>query len=205
MFGRRTPICVTLVTAIMAACASDQVRTSSYVHPTYQWTNFTTYHQRRDTLVEVHGRLFGLDRRAFEEAVTARMQGQHAGPPTRFTTRPGPSAEKGLRVIMAFDAKPVGGGLCSAKAFEPGDYGPETALVAAWCWEDRADSEVWAWVSGLQGPDDPRFRRLVGETTMDLFPPRGERRYEDRDRDRDRMRRSRTKGNRDKYDKSSKK
>jgi hypothetical protein len=133
------------------------------------------------------------------------MQGQHAGPPAHFTTRPGPSAEKGLRVVMAFDTKPVGGSLCSTKAFEPGSYDGETVLHAAWCWEDRTESEVWAWAGVVTGVEDPKFRSLIAETTMDLFPPRGERRYEDRDRDRDRMGRSRTKGNRDKYDKSSKK
>ena len=174
-----------MAAGLVAACAAGTVQTSSYVEPTYQWVNFTTYHQNRDTLVEVHGNPFGLDQSAFGEAVTAHMQGATVGPPTRFTTSPSGNMEKNMRVVMAFNVKPVGSSLCKLTSTEPAYNGAGTVVYAAWCWEDRMDSYVRASAGQISGVDDPRFRDLVAQTTMDLFPLYGDKEYNEDDNDHD--------------------
>ena len=83
-----------------------------------------------------------MDAAAFARAVTDRMQGANEGRRTNFTTTPGKSAEKNLRVVMAFNAAPGGYDLCDGKAIETKPRKDVLALSAAWCFGDRQDSMV---------------------------------------------------------------
>lgn len=165
-----------LVTAGLAAvtlggCAGA-VRLQTELAPsTYDYANFTTYHAGRDTKVEVYGNPFNMDAATFAKAVTDNMQGANAGQRTNFTTKPGPSAEKNLRVVMAFNSDAEGYDLCTGHNFRPRNQGGPLTLNAAWCFGNRQDSMVVATVDGAKSVNDPRFHDLVDQTVLNLFPP----------------------------------
>lgn len=157
--------------AFLAACSNVSLQ-SEYNPSSYDYRNFATYHGDRDTHVDVYGNPFGMDASTFAEAVTDHMQGANFGRPTNFTTAPGPSAERNLRVVMAFNSPMATYNLCEARPTGGGERSDGLVLKAAWCFDDREDSTVEARIAGATGPNDPRFRALVRETVLNLFPPR---------------------------------
>jgi hypothetical protein len=171
-----------VVLAAVAGCSTDAPRLTSQYRSSYDYYNFTKYHYNRDTLVEVHGNTLGLDAGRFARAVTAAMNRPNSSVQSNFTTTPGPSAEKNFRVVLAFNSSPEGLGMCRAKGFTQSGQGGITILRAAWCWSDRADSDVTAYVTPVTSIDDPRFRTMIAQVTAELFPRRDENRDNDRDR-----------------------
>ncbi|MDX1483064.1 MAG: hypothetical protein R3229_01180 [Alphaproteobacteria bacterium] len=172
------------VALLLAACSGNLVRMQTEYGPSaYDYANYELYHAGRDTRVEVHGNPFAMTAPAFANAVTDRMMGAPIGRPTRFTTSPGPSAEKNLRVVMAFDSDSDAYDLCNGKVVPQKAEADMLTLRAAWCFGDRQDSMVEAVVGRPKDVDDPRFRDLIEQTVMNLFP-----RFEDREliRDNDR-------------------
>lgn len=170
--GTSRKILLSAVIALGAAgaCAGDQPASVGQLHQNYDYQTFNSYHRNRDTLVEVHGNPLGLDPAAFGRAIGDAMRS--SGVQTNFTTTPGASAEKNLRVVVSFNARPGNRGLCSAK---PGGTASSaktsiTAVYAAWCWGDRVESEVATHVTPVTGIDDPRFRTMLAQSMRELFP-----------------------------------
>ncbi len=160
-----------LAAAVLGACSGGLVRLQSEVAPTtYDHLNFNLYHAERDTKVDVHGNPFNMDGAAFARSVTNHMQGANVGRPTNFTTAPGPSAERNMRVVMAFNTEADGYDLCTARSFRPRGRNERLTLKAAWCFGDRQDSTVVAYVHGARSVNDPAFHELVDQTVMNLFP-----------------------------------
>lgn len=160
-----------LAAAVLGACSNGLVRIQSDVAPsTYDHLNFNLYHAERDTRVEVHGNPFNMDAAAFARAVTENMQGANFGRPTNFTTTPGPSAERKMRVVMAFNSANDSHDLCTAQNFRSRNRAGRLVLKAAWCFGDRQDSTVEADVAGASSVDDPAFHALVDQTVLNLFP-----------------------------------
>lgn len=164
------PIMTTLTTLVLAgACAPGTVSSQSDIGGSYDFRNFGAYHANRDTRVDVFGATSGVDAGTFARAVTETMQGQNSGGATNFTTTPGATAARGLRVVMAFNAAPASTSICRAGALMPdGEAG--TTLQAAWCFGERVDSYVLARTGTVKGLDDPAFKALVRQTTRELFP-----------------------------------
>jgi hypothetical protein len=160
-----------IVLGAVAACAGDQPRSIGTLHPTtYDYQNFNTYHRNRDTLVVVYGNPLAVDDAALGRAVGDAMRA--SGVQSNFTTAPGASAEKNLRVVVSFGRRPDNRGLCTLK---PGDRvtvdrSGITEVHAAWCWSERVDSEVSSYVTAITSLDDPRFRALFSQATRELFP-----------------------------------
>ena len=162
---------VCLAALAIGGCSLPGVRLNSEYNPsTYDYLNFALYHADRDTRVVVHGNPFGMAAADFAKAVTDNMQGANFGRRSNFTTTPGKSAEKNLRVVMAFNADTDSYGLCETDTVKARPTGPTLRLTAAWCFGDRQDSLVEAEVDVSKGVDDPRFRELVQETVLNLFP-----------------------------------
>jgi hypothetical protein len=162
------------VLGLAGACAPNAVTVTSQIEPAYDFRNFTSYHQNRDTKVEIRGSMFGADAQSFARAVTESMRGQTPGVPTNFTTNPGPSAERNLKVVLAFNATLSPTRICDDGILAAA-RGDGTTLQAAWCFGDRLDSYVVARAGAINGINDPAFRDLVAEATRELFPPRQDR------------------------------
>ncbi len=167
----KSAVAVIAAAFALGACGGGAVRLQSEYNPSaYDYSNFALYHAARDTRVEVHGNPFNMDAAAFARAVTDRMQGANMGRRTNFTTTPGNSAEKNLRVVMAFNAVSGGYDLCDGKTIETKPRKDVLALTAAWCFADRQDSMVDATVGPAQGVGDQRFAEIIQQTVLNLFP-----------------------------------
>ncbi len=185
----KTKLFVAAVALVVGACASDNVHVQSQQNrSTYSHSNFDKYHANRDTEVVIHGNPFGMKAAAFAKAVTGDMQGANPGPRTNFTTTPGKSAQKNLWVVMAFNARVGINELCRAKRFETRVSEGTLSLRAAWCFDGRQDSLVTASVGTPEDVNDPRFRALIRQTVLNLFPRHRDREFR---RQRPRRRRSR--------------
>jgi hypothetical protein len=183
----RSLTCAAAVLLLLAACGADQVRLQTYRNrSTYDYLNYSTYHADRDTRVVVLGNPFAMDAPAFARAVTDTMQGANFGRPTNFTTTPGPSAERNLWVVMAFNAEVGPYELCRGRAVETRPRTDALTLAAAWCFDGREDILVTAAVGPARDVNDPGFRAVVRQTVLNLFV--SETRWQDRDRDDDRRR-----------------
>ncbi len=173
----KSKLFVAAAALVVAACAPGNVRLQTdYNQSTYDHRNFDLYHAARDTKVVIHGNPFGMEAEAFAKAVTGHMQGANPGRRTNFTTTPGKSAQKNLWVVMAFNARVGIYELCRAKRFETRVSEGVLSLRAAWCWDGRQDSQVTARVGAPKDVNDPRFRSLIRQTVLNLFP-----RYKDQE------------------------
>lgn len=174
---------------LLGACSADHVRLQAeYNRSTYDHRNFTLYHGDRDTKVVVYGNPFAMDPAVFAKAVTDTMQGANFGRRTNFTTTPGKSAEKNLMVVMAFNARVGIYELCRNPHIRTMPRSRKLTLTAAWCFDGRQDSLVTAEVGPATGVGDPRFRALVRQTVLNLFPQFMDREFIGEGRDRRRKR-----------------
>jgi len=85
------------------------------------------------------------------------------------------AARAPLRVLMMFNATThTGDRICDRSQPLPvADTGPGTGsvdLVATYCRGDKPMTQVLARADGMQSADDPRFRDLIRQVTLSLFP-----------------------------------
>jgi len=183
----RIKIVFAAASLIVGACSGDAVRLQTdYNQSTYDYLNFTNYQAGRDTKVVVHGNPFAMSTEAFKKAVTNNMQGANFGRRTNFTTTPGKSAEPNIWVVMAFNADIGIYEICNNKPKKTRPGSNQLNLSAAWCFDGRQDSLVEAVVGQVGDINDPRFRALIQQAVLNLFP---QNKFRDDSGDRDRRRR----------------
>jgi hypothetical protein len=122
---------------------------------------------------EVVGNPFGAAQADFDQAVTQAMYGAHFGPPTKFTTAPGPSARRVFHVRLLFNGTATDDAhICAGppQAVAP-SHGGDIVLDAAFCQDNESLSFLRAAGDGFSGPNDPEFRDFMRQVTMTLFPP----------------------------------
>jgi len=102
--------------------------------------------------------------------VTDNMQGANPGRRTNFTTTPGKSAEPNIWVVMAFNANIGVYEICKSKRIKTRRGSNQLKLSAAWCFDGRQDSLVEAAVGQVGDINDPRFRALIQQAVLNLFP-----------------------------------
>jgi len=122
---------------------------------------------------EVVGNPFGATQAEFDRAVTGAMYGAHFGPPTKFTTAPGPSARRIFHVRLLFNGTATNDAVVCAGPPPPVPASPggDVVLYAAFCQNDESLSFLRAAGDGFSGPNDPQFEDFMRQVTMKLFPP----------------------------------
>jgi hypothetical protein len=159
---------------LVAGCAGIDRVTEDPPSLIYSLQDFAAAGDGRDFRVDIQGNPFAVDQQSFDRAVTDAMQGHHFGPRTHFTTTPNDTSKPGYRVVMVFNpATPFPNSvLCLGQRFPtlPPNGGTPVHAQAAFCSGGVATS-LSAYLGQAQGPDDPAFRRLVGDMTLSLFPP----------------------------------
>ncbi len=171
---------------LIAACTAGEESPVAFsrfaLDSTYDTGVFGLAAGGRDLRVVIVGNPFAGDRAAFEQAVIDAMQGRNLGQQTNFTTTPGPDANETYRVVLVFGAPAdlTGTQVCASDppGVSPGPYGGgRLDLFAVFCRASEAVSQLAAVIQGADGPGDPLFVELVGQTTRGLFPQRSRLRH----------------------------
>ncbi|TSD82293.1 hypothetical protein FFK22_042030, partial [Mycobacterium sp. KBS0706] len=95
---------IVVISALVASGCSGPRVVVEDVNPLYSRTEFFAAADGRDLRTIVLGNPFGVS--AFDGAVTGIMTSTPVGPKTRFTTNPGPSANRDYSVAVAFNPSP---------------------------------------------------------------------------------------------------
>ena len=166
-------ISVALATCLLACTAA----TASVIN--YSWLSYSysphdiAYAGGPGELwTEVSGNPFMGTKADFDQIVTQSMYGAHFGPPTHFTTTPGPTARRMFHVRLLFNGTATDQGHICMGPPEPILGAPTNGLVlyAAFCQDNDALSFLRA-EGTFAGPKDPNFTDFMHDVTMKLFPP----------------------------------
>ncbi|MBV8535297.1 MAG: hypothetical protein JO128_06885 [Alphaproteobacteria bacterium] len=105
------------------------------------------------------------------DVVVRALQDRYRGDQYRFALGPSPAGWNGYTVILAFGGAPVGNqNLCQNPNLPlPVTASGRTALIGEYCVGSILVSEATGWTSAVNGPEDPRFKNLVGDVVAELF------------------------------------
>jgi hypothetical protein len=165
---------------MLAACAIDGVRTVK--GDNYAYSRSYLYYAAGSGPVPaiIRGNaLPGLSQEAFSGRVLAEIKDRPlgVGPVTFAEVDPAKLGRTPLFVSFVFNpGSGFGGYDACTPAYAASAGGPARAdgsarVVAAFCSSQRLLTETVGEVSGLTGPDDPRFGTLMRLVILDLFPP----------------------------------
>jgi hypothetical protein len=166
-------IAVVLAVCLIAGAASASSMIS------YSWLSYS--YSPRDIAyaggpgelwTEVAGNPFFGTKADFDQMVTQSMYGAHFGPPTKFTTTPGPNARRIFHVRLLFNGTATDqGAICNGPPQAiPGAPSGSIVLYAAFCQGNDALSFLRA-AGDFSGSNDPAFTDFMHDVTMKLFPP----------------------------------
>ncbi|MBT3358423.1 MAG: hypothetical protein HN403_02205 [Rhodospirillales bacterium] len=124
----------------------------------------------------VLGNPFAVSKELTGQAVTDAMQGNHAGPRTRFTTMPGPAARASHRIVVLFNP---------ARSFSRYDLcddpaalrsgptvGERLVALVGYCVGDYLFSDAKISIPAVATPLDPRFANMISSAMWELVPSR---------------------------------
>ena len=104
------------------------------------------------------------------DAVLAALRDRYQGDQYRFALGTPPDWN-GYTVILGFGGPPVGAQNLCANPDQPQAAAPagRVELVADYCYGRQLVTEVLSRSPGVSGPEDPRFRELIGQSIAELF------------------------------------
>ncbi len=165
-----------LVFALLSAtaCSTNNVvlsPTSFYAAYTPTVLNYAATHG--GILMEVVGNPFDAPQKDLEQAITQSMTGSHFGLKVAFATTPPEEFASPYRVVMVFDAAQnhTDSKLCRFDHGIDPQTGDKVRVHSALCAKDKPLTAVSGEVADASGPGDPRFRQLIRQITVNLFPP----------------------------------
>ena len=177
--NRTVPFTGQALGRIVAAATLASVVAACGVPTTYKWNREQWSRAKLGyaaaqgaMLTEIRGNPFGGDKAALDKAVTETMYGAHFGPPVRFVTEAPQGLKSPYRVVMLFNPEET----TNSKALCDGDPAPGAGapgavkIAAAVCANDFMETSIWGTVAEVSGPDDPGFKALIRQMTMQLFP-----------------------------------
>jgi len=161
-----------LAAALLAGCGGAATTYGFYAEPRYSSGELGFVSRQGPVPVEVRGNPFSVPDARLAAAVADAMQGRNFGPPLAFTDRPPGERPYDYRVVMAFDQPPQASfDLCAAAAPpEPATQGGPLHAKAAFCLGRYRYTEIQGSIPAASGPDDPRFRTLIAQLTIELLP-----------------------------------
>ncbi len=104
------------------------------------------------------------------DAVLTAVRERYQGGQFRFGLGPAPQDWNGYTVVLAFGGAPVGNqNLCQNPNLPLPLATGHTTVIADYCYGNLLVTEASGWTSTISGPDDPRFKNLVGSVVAELF------------------------------------
>jgi len=161
---------VVVISALVASGCSGPRVVVEDVNPLYSRPEFFAAADGRDLRTIVLGNPFGVS--TFDGAVTDIMTSTPVGPKTRFTTTPGPSANRDYSVAIAFNPSPdvLAVNLCNVQSLPTAAAQRPIVVRAAFCAGGGEASAVSGYLDQATGPEDPKFVGLIRNLTQQLFP-----------------------------------
>ncbi len=173
MMSTKENLALAALLLVVAGCGdmvrvSDPVQSQQYVVEDFQQANVN-----QKIRTQVYENSFEISQDRFAAAVFHHMKGANLGRPTTFTPTPGDNGSGAFHVVMIFDP-PRGTdpeAVCGRDLrVSSTRAGPGVFLMSAFCWGDKLLSTADGDVGAANGPDDPRFRSLIRQVTLALFP-----------------------------------
>jgi len=169
---------ILFVLPLLAACSGGSVPIASEqrIESRYHLQDLSYIAAGRDLKTEVLGNPFAVDQTAFADTVADHLQGVNPGPEINFTTRPAPTAREPYFVRLVFNGPSGSGGtaLCASAPEIAPAVSPtgDVRVLGAFCRGDQPMTYVSAHNGGITDMNDPKFRSLVRQVGVLLFPLR---------------------------------
>jgi hypothetical protein len=160
------------IAALLGGCGDGPSTVPGGYRSPATWSSFFSATAAGPLLLEVHGDHFGIPASELRRRVAGAMQAAIPARPFTMTLDPGQAPAPKIRVAVAFGAPPaldaaeICAGRVSVAAGPLG--GGRVELLATLCSGDRLLSSVRGWVARIDGPDDGRFLRLLGQVMREL-------------------------------------
>jgi hypothetical protein len=154
------------------ACTGASVISHSYYNSAYSPDHVQLAAASGTAVAAIRNNPFAADRD--NAGVVAAMQGRNFGPRLYFSQTPRPDDKYGYKVILDFRPPgPSSAYQCQGESTPPTSAPPsgQIDVTATFCVGDRLLTDAAGTVSGATGPDDPRFRQLIGDIMVALTPP----------------------------------
>jgi hypothetical protein len=160
-----------VVSGLAAACAGPVVGPVYYGSYDPSMLNYAA--GQGAVLTEIVGNPFDAPKEQLDRVVNETMTVSHFGPRVPFTGRPPEGYTSPFHTVVLFDPAPgVNPGRLCGDANQPrAARAGEVRIMIAFCAGAEEITSTQGRISGVAGPTDPNFRRLVSQMTAVLFPP----------------------------------
>ena len=121
---------------------------------------------------EVRGNPFNAPKRQVDQIITETMYGAHFGPLVPFVLEKPEDYRSPYRVLIVFDPDP----LLDAREFCKIDVQPgptelgKVRFVGVFCANEDRETSIAMRSTGINDPDDPRFKQMVRQMTALILP-----------------------------------
>jgi hypothetical protein len=170
MFKRLISVGAAAIAALTSACEDGPATVPGGWRSAAVWSSMVHASASGPLWLDVHGQPFAVAA-GLADAVAVAMTNQLVGRPLAFTARRDQADKPDFRVVLVFNppANADPRDLCAGAIVTTADPGDKITVLAAFCDKSGLLSSVQGWVAKVGGPNDPRFRRLLGQVTRDLF------------------------------------
>jgi hypothetical protein len=164
-------VAITLVAAAVGCAAGDGVVLSPRQLAAYDVSDLP-YVAGHGLLAEIAGAPFAAADGQLRTVVVDALARRHFGPVFPVHTARPKGFVSPYRVVMVFHPVPAPGRatLCERVPRSQAD-GERIRVSAAFCAGEQLLSSIRGSVAAVEGPGDPRFRRLLSQISTELFPP----------------------------------
>ncbi len=121
---------------------------------------------------QIVGNPFKVPKGRLDSAVTGTMFGAHFGQPVRFSTTHDPNNTSPYRVVVVFNPSRTANPnkLCQDAQQPSRETTGEMRVTMAFCSASEYETSVSGRLQGVTDPNDPAFRDLIRQMTVQLFP-----------------------------------
>lgn len=170
MFRRLISFGAAAIAALTSACEDGPSTIPGGWRSAAVWSTMVHASANGPVWLNVHGQPFGAEA-DFNDKLALAMTNQLVGRQLAFTARRDQADRPEFRVVLAFNvpANTDPRDLCAGQVATAAQPGDKVTVLAAFCDKSGLLSSVQGWVAKVEGVDDPRFRRLLGQAVRDLF------------------------------------
>lgn len=171
---------VAALSAALCGCTDASVIHHNYYNSAYAPSQVDLASANNPSLAVIRNNPFPEDRD--NDGVLAAMQGRNLGQRMYFSQTPRPDDKYGYKVILNFGTESPSGSYapmtyvyseCQLRPTPPSttsDRG-NISVFASFCVGDLLLTDASGSIGAATGPDDPHFRRLIGDIMVALTPP----------------------------------